>query len=113
MFKIKYSDEAFINIDDFINSYKNIFKKIYSDTWIYDEDLIISNYCDIWDKLYINIKKNIEKVFKEKILLWQYIKESWNDFIIISINNFRLFVYYKENIDIKVRFIEKIEFYKK
>lgn len=112
MFKIKYSQEAFIDIDNFINSYKNIFKKIYSDTWIYDEDLIISNYYSIWDNLYHKIKDNIERNFNKNNLLWQHVKDNKKNFIIMSINNFRLFIYYSENLELKERYIEKIEFLK-
>jgi len=33
--------------------------------------------------------------------------------ITLSVNNFKLFIYYKENIELKERYIENIEIYKK
>lgn len=113
MYKIKYSNEAFIQIDNFINSYKNIFKRIYLETWIHDENLIINNYFEIGDKLSKNIKKSIENSFDKELVLWKSIEESKNEFVIISTNNFKLFVYYSYKKDLKERYIENIEFFKK
>ncbi|MDD3793310.1 MAG: hypothetical protein PHI37_00660 [Candidatus Gracilibacteria bacterium] len=52
MYSIKYSEEAFLFLDSFVNSYKDYFIRLYSDTGIDDEDLIIKNYLDIGNKLY-------------------------------------------------------------
>ena len=59
------------------------------------------------------IYKNLNMFFQEETILWKSYKEDWIFMLTISINNFRLFVYYKENIKIKERYIEQIEFFKK
>ncbi len=113
MFNIRYSYEAYSQIDSFINSYKNIFLKLYSDTWIEDEDLIIKNYVDIWNKFYLNIKTVLENTFKHEVVFWKSIDKDNKNYITISINNFRLFVHYTESISLKERYIENIEFFRK
>ncbi len=113
MYKIIYSHKSYIQIDNFINSYKEWFIRMFSDTWIDNEDLIINSYIQIWNNFYKNIIDNIKKTFQVNSILWKHKSEKWETFIIISVNNYRLFIYYKENNNLKERYIESIEFFKK
>jgi len=74
MYKIKYSYESYLQIDNFINSYKQYFKKLYLDSWLYDEEVIIKNYYYVWDKLYLKIKTKIENIIWEKVI-WKHLKD--------------------------------------
>lgn len=55
----------------------------------------------------------IKNNFKQDILLWRTINKSSDNYLVININNFRLFVYYKENTNLEERYITEIEFFKK
>lgn len=113
MYSIKYSSKSYKDIDNFINSYKNIFKKLYNDTGIDNEDIIIQNYVNVSNKLYSNIKNKIESIFKEDILLWKRESSDNDIYIIASIDRLRMFIYFSEDNNEKIRFIEEIEFFKK
>ena len=113
MYSIKYSEKAYLSIDDFVNSYKNYFIKLYTDTWIDDENIIINNYIDIWNKLYNNLKFQIENTLNEDKILWIHLDENKNKYIVVSLDNIRIFIYYLEDINLKLRYIEDINFYKK
>ncbi len=114
MFKLKYTKKSIESLKRFIDSYKNSFIKLIEDSWLIFEDILIQNYIEIWDRLYKNIKESIEKKFEEEVILWIVINEEKNEkYVTISINHFRLFVYYSENIELKERYIENIEFFKK
>lgn len=60
MFSIKYSEKAYLSIDDFVNSYKNYFIKLYTDTWIADENIIINNYIAVWNQLHNNVNLKLK-----------------------------------------------------
>ena len=75
MFKVVYKEEAYFQLEIFVNSYKD--------------------------------------VFLSKIIFWKKVSDTWDLSIIISIFKFRLFIDYSENILEKIRYIEKIEFFKK
>lgn len=113
MFNIKYSYDAYSKLDNFINSYKLSFIKLYSDTGIDDEIIIINNYIEIWNKLYSKIKWKIEEIFYSNIVLWIYLAHNKDKYIICSIDNLRIFVYYSENLKLKERYIENIEFFRR
>ena len=113
MYKIWYSEKSSIKIENFINSYKNNFFKLFFDTWIETELDIIKNYESLWDRFYDSIKSEIRKIFTENTIYWISYTKEWKQFTTISINNFRLFVYYEEIKDEKLRIIEDIEFFRK
>lgn len=113
MFNLFFEESAIFSIKNFIKSYKNIFIKMIIDSWLEVEEYLINNYIEIWDKLYQTIISEIKNNFKQDILLWRTINKSSDNYLVININNFRLFVYYKENIDLEERYITEIEFFKK
>jgi hypothetical protein len=110
MYSIKYTHKAYLKIDNFVNSYKSTFIKIYSDTWIEDEKLIIKNYIEVWERFYENIKNKLEDIFTQEIILWKFIDAKQQEHVVLSINNFRMFVYYNEDWKRKERYIDDIEF---
>ena len=113
MYSIEISDETHNIIDNFIIWYRKIFLELFDDTWIENEELIREAYIRTSKEFKNQIYKNINLVLQEDIILWKSPKENWVFMLTIPINNFRLFVYYKENIKIKERYIEEVEFFKK
>lgn len=113
MYKVKIEKLAQLKLDRFINWYKRLFINLYSDSWLVNEKAIIENYITIWDELNSLIHKKLNSTLKEELILCKWIKEDWKKYIIIHINNFRLFSYYSENEKMKERYIEDLEIYKK
>ena len=113
MYKLIYEPKSYFQLDNFINSYKEVFKKIYFDTWIYTENLIINTYIEAWEKLREEISNLIQSKISSDIVLWKKISENEQYSIVISLWNYRLFIDYSENIQEKIRYIENIEIYKK
>lgn len=109
MYNIFYEIKAINSLKSFIYSYKNSFIRMVKDSWLEVEDYLIDNYIKIWDHLYQNIIKEIKNKFEEDLLLWR----NKNNFLILSINNFKLFIYYKEDNELKERYITDIEFFRK
>ncbi len=109
MYNVFYEIKAVNSLKTFIDSYKNSFIRMIKDSWLDVEDYLIENYIKIWDKLYETIITEIKKNFKEDLLLWR----NKDNFLIINVNNFRIFVYYDENNELKERYIIDIEFFRK
>ena len=113
MYKIKYTKKSILGLKKFINSYKNSFIKLINNSWLEVESTLIKNYIEIWDKLYSWIIDKIRLVLADDNVLWKYIRENNKKYVIISVNSFKLFIYYKENISMKERYIEDIEIFRK
>jgi len=113
MHNIFYDPKSLESLKSFIDSYKNSFIKLIKDSWLDVEDQLIKNYIIIWNNLYKNIVDKIESSLKEDIILWRSKDENNENYIIVKVNNFRLFVYYSDNTRLKTRYIENIEFFKK
>ena len=113
MYNVIFSENAYFKLDNFIDSFKSNFIKIYTDTWIYDEKLIRDSYIELWDRFNNLIVDKINDIFIEQTIFLISETKSNLLFTTISINNFRLFVYYVEDKNSKNRFIEDIEFYRK
>ncbi len=109
MYKIRYSWEFIVKLKIFINNYKNSYIKLIKWWGLDFEDKMISNYIIIWDKLYDDIINSIVNKLEKDIILWVNIKK----YVIIKINSFRLFVYFKEDFKKKERIITDVEFYRK
>ena len=113
MYNVIFSENAYFKLDNFIDSFKSNFIKIYTDKWIYDEKLIRDSYIELWDRFNNLIVDKINDIFIEQTIFLISETKSKLLFTTISINNFRLFVYYVEDKNSKNRFIEDIEFYRK
>lgn len=113
MYKVLIIDSTYSQIDNFINSFSSNFVKMYTNTWMHDEDLIQNSYIELWERLRELIIMNIKDKFIVDTILWTHISEWWKQYITISINNFRLFVYYIEEREENLRIIENIEIFKK
>lgn len=113
MFKLLYWEMASIKIENFVHSYKKWFLQLYFDTWIESELEILKNYEILWDKFYDMIKIWIKSKFTEEKIFWISQTESWKQYTTVSINNFRLFIYYTEIKKENLRIINDIEIFKK
>lgn len=113
MFKYELTKEASDNIRFFIWSYLNSFLSLFSDSWIEDVYKIEENYIKIAKDFKINIYSNLNDIFIKDIILGRKISEWWRLSVVISVWNFRLFVYYLEDKNKGIRFIENIEFHRK
>lgn len=112
MFKVFLSDEVLFLIDNFIDSYRNKFLKRFIDTWIFNENLIRNNYIEISKELRNNIYDEIHLKLEQEKILWAIIKENEKS-VFIRIWNYKILVFYRENLDNNIRFVDKVEFYKK
>lgn len=108
MFRVLFEEDAIDALKKFIDSYKSTFVRMIEDSGLDVEDYLIENYIQIWNKLYESVIWEIKNNFSQEILFWRN-----KDFLIININNFRIFVYFEENILKRERYITKIEFFKK
>ncbi|MDP2090431.1 MAG: hypothetical protein Q8K30_02435 [Candidatus Gracilibacteria bacterium] len=110
MFKVLYKEKSLFALKCFVDSYKNSFIKLINDSGLEVEDDIIKNYIHIGNNLYKNIIDKVDNLLSTNIILGRNIT---NNFIALKHNNFRIFVYYSEDITLKSRYVEDIEFYKK
>lgn len=113
MYKINLSTYTHRIINEFIIWYRKVFLELFDDTWIEDEKLIRDTYIKTSKEFKNKIYKNINSCLQNNIVLWTTYKEDSFFMITITINNFRLFIYYKEDKENRERYIENIEFYKK
>ena len=113
MFCIDFSENAYSKWDGFIDSFNSNFIRMYTDTWIFDEKLICDSYIELWNRFNDLIVDKINDIFIKEIIFWTSQTSEKILCTTISINNFRLFVYYIEDKNSKNRFIEDIEFYRK
>jgi|SaaInlStandDraft_5_1057022.scaffolds.fasta_scaffold01455_5 hypothetical protein len=113
MFKIELKSEVIDKIDNFIDWYLNSFLSLFIDSWIKDVYLIEENYKNIATKFRDQIYSSLQETCEKEIIFWKKVWDKNQLSIIISIWNYKLFVDYKEDEILKIRFIENIEFYKK
>lgn len=113
MYKVIHTDKTINKIDKFTKSYRNSFIRLFEDSWLFMEKEIIGNYIKLWSKLHDLIFFEIDFIFTSSKIYWISKTKSWKLFTTISINNFRLFVYYKEEKTENLRIIKDIEFFRK
>ncbi|MDD2565978.1 MAG: hypothetical protein PHZ26_03480 [Candidatus Gracilibacteria bacterium] len=110
MFNIIYSSNSLKSLISFIDSYKSSYIRLIKDSGLDVEDLLIKNYIDLGNNLYKNVVDKIEDAISKEIILGRNLNEKY---IILTVNNFRIFIYYGEDLNKKERIIEKIEFFRK
>lgn len=111
MYNVIFSDKVHKNIHSFIDSYKESFLKIFSDTWIYYEEQIRKSYIETSKKFQREIYISIENQLKQEII-WRKIENNELS-CLISSKNYKIFVYFEEDENKKIRFVNNIEFHKK
>lgn len=77
MFKILYSDESFLSVDNFIKYLKKYYKNIYFDTWLVNEEQIISWYIESTEKLFDEIIYTINSTIN-KWYFWNIFEKTSN-----------------------------------
>lgn len=112
MYKIQIKKIAESKLYQFITWYKKLFINLYSDTWLGNENEIIENYINTWNELNSLIYKRIKSIFQEDLILYKSLRNK-KRYVIIDINRYRLFIYYRENKRLKERYIDDLEIYKK
>ncbi len=110
MYKIKYNYKSLEKLNNFILSFKNIYKELYFDTGLFNLDIIIESYIKKWDDLDFEIRYKIRKNLSEKEVFWYKIKNNKKS-IKIYLKSFMLEVFYKDNLN--YRTIEDIVINKK
>ena len=113
MYKLIYTDKPLNSIKFFINWYKESFINLYRNSWLACEEELIENYKKLWFAFYVLIKEKIREVFIKENIFWISKTSRGLLFTTISVNNYRLFVYFTEDKTLKTRFIEDIKFYKR
>lgn len=112
MFRIIYSDSVNQKITDFIKSYRSTFENLYFDTGLFNLDVIINSYIAKWNSLEKEIIIKLEKILYENEIFW-YKLTNWQKSIKIFLKSFMLEIFYEEDFEEKIRFIEKIIINKK
>lgn len=110
MYKVFFTMESFNNINDFIDSYFNSFINLFIDSWINNYDLIEKSYLDLSFKYRNNIYDKINNFFCEEVI-WKKIIDNELYLSILSIWNFRLFIFLKIKIK-KLDMLKKLSFIK-
>ncbi len=110
MYRVSYKEKSIYSLKYFIDSYKNSFIKLIKDSWLEVEDEIIEDYIHIWNNLYKSIIDKVDYTLSNNIILW---RNKTKKFVSLRLNNFRLFIYYTEDIILKSRYVDNIEFFKK
>ena len=113
MFKVEYDETVIISINNFVNWYLNTFLERFNDSWIFNENIIVNNYKNKSIELKKSIFSEVENNFWNLEILGykplkNNIRKTW-----ILVWNYRLFIEYSEDLENKIRFIEKVEFHKK
>ena len=112
MYKIVYKKKSELMIDIFLESYRNTFKRLYSDTGIENEYIFHKGYIENAKKIKIEIKLEIRKVLQEEIV-WYRLYDNSEKSVKIYLKIFMLEIYFEEDDEQKIRFIEKIIINKK
>ena len=113
MYKIIVEPKAKETLDNFISSYKNIFKKRFFDSGIENEDIIIWFYIQKWELIRKEIDLEIKLLLSSNEIFWYKLYENWEKSVKIYLKSFMLEVYFEEDDEERIRFIEKIIINKK
>ena len=111
MYKIIIDDLFHDILDDFFISYRNIFKNLYTDTGIPDEYMLYETYEQTSKKMKDNIMAEIDNILIPDFVWYKIL--DWKRSIKIFLKSFMLEIFYEEDIEEKIRFIENIEINKK
>ncbi len=111
MFNIRFSLKAINSLENYISKYKTYFRNLFLNTWLVSEKEIIKSYIVIADDFYNLVIDNIFEVLSSDIV-WNIIKGD-KIFVTITIKNYRIFVYFKEDKKNKIRYIKDLEIFKK
>ena len=112
MLKIKFWKKYYEQINYFLEWYKKSFKKLYTDTWIDNEYFFHQWYIENARKIKNEVKLEIRKVLQEEVI-WYRLYPNWEKSIKIFLKSFMLEVFFEEDVEEKIRFIEKIKINRK
>jgi len=112
MYSVIFEDKFYEILYSFLKSYRNVFKKLYSDTWIPDENLLFETFVESSKRIEEEIIDKIEICLQEEVF-WYRLYENWNKSIKIFLKRFMLEVFFEEDLEKKIRFIEDIKINKK
>ena len=107
---VKTKESVYIKIENFISSYFRVSLSLFDNSWIYNEYIIRQNYIETSNNLREDILSSIHKVFTDEIIIYKKINKKYYTSTIIQLKNRNLFVYYSEDKEQKIRFVEDIEF---
>ncbi|MEK7587138.1 MAG: hypothetical protein AAB453_04705 [Patescibacteria group bacterium] len=105
--ELRFRDLAISQIKVFIRAYEEGFFTLYRDSGIWSEELIIEGYHQAALRLSQQIFENIKLYLGDKKVLGRKVKNSWLEFS-FSLDQRLITVYFSENKDDKIRWIESI-----
>ncbi len=111
MYRLEFEEKFSKKMDTFLESYRNIFKRLYLDSWIEDEDLLIKTYLENAEAIEKSIYSKIDDILIPDFVWYKIL--DWKKSIKIFLKSFILEVFYQEDTQEKIRFIENIEINKK
>jgi len=112
MFKINYDELFHYSLEKFITSYRNSFSYLYEDSWLEDEELMREHFVNVSIKLREKIYFKIKDIFSKNEIYW-YSINNWVKTFRFYIWNFQYKIFFEENKEEKIRFIEDIKINKK
>ncbi len=113
MLKVIIEEVFYQKLSKFFTSYKNVFKSLYSDTWIIEEEILYEAYHKTANQMEESVINEIYKKLSEETIFWYKLYEDWQKSVKIFLKSFMLEIFYEEDLDEKIRFIENIKISKK
>jgi hypothetical protein len=104
MYKVFFSKESSHYILSYFENYRRYYEGLFEDSWIWSESKIIKTYIDESLNRHNELKNLIIKFLKEENILWR----KKDNHIIISWRTKYLFIDFRENNDLKERFVVSI-----
>jgi len=106
--KLRYRNAARIDLESFINHYREAFRTLYSDTGLWNEDLIIEGYERSALQLYDAINAAIRlRIGKNKVIGRKQVTSNWFE-AHVSAASRTIFVLYSEEKTTNTRWVESI-----
>lgn len=107
MIKLRFKEQAIVDLQRFIRNYEEAFFQLYSDTGLWNEGLIIENYRQSAQKLYLTVLKEIEQRLADKKVLGRKSLPQFQE-LSFYVGDRLVIVYYTDEGKSKTRLIESI-----
>jgi len=106
--KLRYRNAARVDLESFVNHYKEAFLTLYRDTGLWNEDLIVASYERSALELYDSIDEAIRtRLGRKKIIGRRQLTSNWFE-VHVSAASRMIFVLYSEDKEDNTRWVESV-----
>ncbi|MEK7480340.1 MAG: hypothetical protein AAB665_03590 [Patescibacteria group bacterium] len=106
--KLRYKNAATVDLENFVNRYREAFCVLYSDTGLWNENLIIAGYERSATHLHDEIDGAIRSRLDERTVIGRkQITGDWSE-VTVSVGTRQIFVLYSEDKKQNIRWVESI-----